>query len=129
MIRTRKVVAIGVALLASVVISARSFGQTVMVDPTIAKPQEVEGKDKKKVPIGTIEVVDGKSGKAAKLTFPNGTGSFTCPLKATPEWNQTDGFSFWVKGDGSDSLGGIELIDDTYAMRYAYAFPIDSTDW
>lgn len=127
--RTRMFVSLGVALLASSVISARSFGQTVMLDPTSVKPQEVEDKDKNKTPIGTIEVVDGKSGKAAKLTFPNGTGLFTGRLHPTPDWDQTDGFSFWVKGDGSDSLGGIELMDDSYALRYAYAFPIDSTEW
>ncbi len=128
--RMRLFVSAGAVLLAMFAVSARAFGQNIpMIDPTKAKPQEVKGKDEKMAPIGTIEVVDGKSGKAAKLTFPSGTGLFTNPLKATPDWDQTDGFSFWVKGDGSDSLGGIELMDDTYALRYAYAFPIDSTEW
>ena len=127
--RTRMFVSLGVALLASAVLSARSFGQTVILDPTQCKPQEVEDKDKKKSPIGTIEIVDGKDGKAAKLTFPSGTGFFSGRLRPTPDWDQTDGFSFWVKGDGSDSLGGIEMMDDSYALRYAYAFPIDSTEW
>ena len=35
-----------------------------------------------------------------------------------------------MKGDGSDHLGGIELIwNGDYATRYAYSFPIDSTEW
>ena len=45
-------------------------------------------------------------------------------------WDAADGISFWVKGDGSKNFGGIELIDHKdYALRYAYCFPLDSTEW
>jgi lysophospholipase L1-like esterase len=47
-----------------------------------------------------------------------------------PQWDQADGFSFWVKSDGSPHLGGIELVwNGNYSLRYALAFPIDSTEW
>lgn len=93
---------------------------------------QVENKEKKKVPCGTIEAVDGKFGKATKFTFIEGAsgGFIAARVHATADWDKSAGFSFWVKGDGSDHWGGIELIDrDDFALRYGYCFPIDSTDW
>ncbi len=86
----------------------------------------------KKVPTGTVEVVEGRFGKACKFTFaPQAQGGFfTAPLKTSLAWDQSAGISFWVKGDGSSHWGGLELIDGSnYALRYAYCFPIDSTQW
>ena len=88
------------------------------------------GKDK--TPGGTVELVDGKFGKACKFTFIEGAqgGFFTAWVNATADWDKAAGFSFWVKGDGSASWGGIELIDgENYGFRYGYCFPIDSTEW
>lgn len=88
------------------------------------------GKEKK--PAGTVELVDGKVGKACKFTFiaDASGGFFTGNVRATPEWDKAAGLSFWLKGDGSKNWGGIELIDGSdYALRYAAAFPLDSTEW
>lgn len=79
-----------------------------------------------------IEPVEGKVGKALKLSFDNdGKGNFaTGRARGNPDWDKAAGFSFWVKGDGSDHLGGIEFIwNEDYGMRYGYAFPINSTEW
>lgn len=80
----------------------------------------------------TAELVDGKMGQAVKLGFDDGCQNVYAQTatRGTPEWDKADGFSFWVKGDGSDHLGGIELVwNDDYALRYAFAFPINHTDW
>jgi lysophospholipase L1-like esterase len=89
-------------------------------------------KDNQKVPTGTAQLVDGKFGKAVRFDFVEGAsgGFMTGRAKATKAWDDADGFSFWVKGDGSQSWGGIELIDrDDFSLRYGYCFPIDSTEW
>ena len=55
---------------------------------------------------------------------------FTAWYNPTVNWDDFAGLSFWVKGDGSNSWGGIQLIDgDDYALRYGFAFPIKSTEW
>ena len=102
------------------------------MDSVRHKPTDVTTKDKKKLPVGTAELVEGKFGKAVKFTFiaDHRGGFFTGAVKPTPAWNDTDGFSFWVKGDGSSTFGGIELIDKSdFGLRYGYCFPIDSTEW
>lgn len=104
---------------------------TVIFDMDAArhKPPAVEGN---KAPLGTIEVVDGKFGKACRFTFaPESRGAFfTASVRPTADWDQAAGISFWVKGDGSKSWGGLEMIDSSnYGLRYAYCFPIDSTQW
>lgn len=89
-------------------------------------------KDNNKVPAGTVEKIDGKFGPGVHFTFAAGAngGFMLARLHPSPEWDKADGFSFWVKGDGSDSWGGIELIDkDNFGLRYGYCFPIDSTEW
>ena len=108
--------------------------QTVIFDMDTVrhKPTEVTDKDKQKVPAATVELVDGKVGKACRFAFRDATGPgfATASVPATPEWDQAEGFSFWVKGDGSAHWGGLELIDaDDYSLRYGYCFPIDSTEW
>jgi lysophospholipase L1-like esterase len=78
------------------------------------------------------ELVDGKIGKAVRFSFDaDARGAFfTSDRLGTPAWDDADGVSFWVKGDGSDHFGGLELIyDDDYAVRYDYAFPLKNTDW
>ena len=85
-----------------------------------------------KTPVGAIEVVPGKFGQACKFSFvADASGGFyTAWANATPAWDEAAGLSFWVKGDGSESWGGLELIDgEDYALRYGYCFPIDSTEW
>ena len=102
------------------------------MDSVRHKPGDFAGKDKQKLPAGTIELVDGKVGKAVKFGFVEGArgGFMIAPARATAEWDQADGFSFWVKGDGSQSFGALELIDKSdFMFRYGYCFPIDSTEW
>jgi acyl-CoA thioesterase I len=80
----------------------------------------------------TAQVVEGKIGRAVKIGFPENCRSAFVQTRSpgTPEWDRAAGFSFWIKGDGSDHLGGIELIwDGNYSLRYAFAFPINCTDW
>jgi lysophospholipase L1-like esterase len=77
-------------------------------------------------------LVEGQAGQAVRLDFADDCQNVYAQTRSggTPEWDKADGFSFWVKGDGSDHLGGIELVwNGDYALRYAYAFPIDSTEW
>src|SRR5690348_4822903 len=58
-----------------------------------------------------VEVVDGKVGKALKFTYGDQCSAQWATrgnMQPTPEWDSAAGFSFWVKGDGSDHLGGIQ---------------------
>jgi lysophospholipase L1-like esterase len=67
-----------------------------------------------------------------KFSFDEGAkGSFfSSNRRGTPAWDRAAGLSFWVKGDGSDHFGGLELIyDDDYAVRYDFAFPLKGTEW
>ena len=69
---------------------------------------------------GRAELVDGREGKAVKFSFDAGSQStfFTSNLHGTTNWDQAAGFSFWVKGDGSNHLAGLQFIyDDDYALR------------
>ena len=102
------------------------------MDPALFSVSEVEGPDKVKRPAGTIAAAEGKEGPGLKISIAaNSSGGFiTTRLRPTPDWNDTAGFSFWVKGDGSENWGGIEMIDhENFGARYGYCFPIDSTDW
>jgi lysophospholipase L1-like esterase len=83
------------------------------------------------VSVGTAALVPGHSGQANALSFVADAkgGFFSADVTGGPEWDEAGGLSFWVKGDGSQSWGGIELIDGSYQGRYAAAFPIDSTEW
>lgn len=97
---------------------------TIRHQPGVVGPQ--------KIPIGTVELVEGKVGRACRFGFGTNdqSGFFTASVRPTPAWDQAAGFSFWVKGDGSTNWGGLEMIDGSdYGLRYGYCFPIDSTDW
>ena len=62
--------------------------------------------------------------------FANATPKFACWVNPSEDWDQYEGLSFWVKGDGSQSYGGLEFIDgNDYSLRFGYCFPIESTDW
>ena len=81
---------------------------------------------------GKVEVVEGHDAKALRFEFPEKCASLFAAraTKATPEWDKAAGFSFWVKGDGSAHLGGLQFIwDNDFSVRYDYAFLIDSTEW
>ena len=81
---------------------------------------------------GRAEAVDGKSGKAVKFSYDDNCLNAFCmtSIRGTAEWDKAAGFSFWVKGDGSKRLGGIQFIwNEDYAARYDFAFPIDGTEW
>lgn len=81
---------------------------------------------------GKLELVDGKVGKAVKFTYPDKCQNvfFMSRVRGQKEWDDAAGFSFWVKGDGSDHFGGIQFIyDEDYAVRYDFMFPIKSTEW
>lgn len=105
--------------------------QTVILDmDTPVHQPGTFGDDK--APVGTIEAVPGKFGQACKFSFVEGAkpGFFTKWVTATPEWDQAQGLSFWLKGDGSANWGGLEMIDgENYALRYGYCFPLNSTEW
>ncbi len=83
-------------------------------------------------PKGTARLVPGRTGQSLAFHFDkNSPGSFaTSNIHGTPDWDCAAGFSFWVKGDGTDQLAGLEFIfDEDYAVRYDYAFPVKGTDW
>lgn len=80
-----------------------------------------------------VESVPGHTGQALQFSFADDAKSVLVQHHgggATPEWDKAAGFSFWVKGDGSNHLGGIEFVwNNDYGQRYAYAFPINDTNW
>ncbi len=83
---------------------------------------------------GAVELVDGKVGKALKFTFEDNCLNVNATpintFKATPEWDNAAGISFWLKGDGSDHLGSFQFVYNwDYTTRYTVTFPIDSTEW
>jgi hypothetical protein len=77
---------------------------------------------------GKAELLPGKFGKAVRFSFAGGGGAFfTRPTHATPDWDKAAGISFWLKGEGSNHCGSLELInDEDYAVRDAYAFPLNA---
>ena len=83
-------------------------------------------------PVGTVKLIKGKVGPAARMHFvaESRGGYFRLPLRADSSWNKAAGFSFWVKGDGSDGPGGLALVDRKQIhARYLFEFPLDSTKW
>ncbi len=124
-------------LIATLMLAADGWGQSpepVLIDMTSVrhKPGEVTAKNNAKAPAGTVDLVDGQFGKACRFSFIESTGPqmFTAWVNPKDDWDQFDGFSFWVKGDGSKSCGGLELIDgDNFGLRCGYCFPINSTKW
>jgi lysophospholipase L1-like esterase len=81
---------------------------------------------------GTARLVAGRSGQAVQFHFDKDTqgGFATSNIHGTLEWDDSAGFSFWVKGDGSDQFAGLEFIfDDDYAVRYDVVFPVKGAEW
>ena len=81
---------------------------------------------------GTAGLVEGKVGKAIHFRFAAGNSGTFFPgnIRGTPDWDRAAGFSFWVKGDGTDGFGGLEfLYEDDYAVRYDLAFPVKGAEW
>jgi lysophospholipase L1-like esterase len=79
-----------------------------------------------------VELVEGKIGKAVKFTFEKDSRSafITSGIKGNPDWDKAAGFSFWVKGFGSNSWGGLQFIyNEDYALRYDFMFPIRGANW
>ncbi|HEY5910093.1 MAG TPA: GDSL-type esterase/lipase family protein [Verrucomicrobiae bacterium] len=123
-----------VVLVAVGVARGLSAEETVILDMDAVrhKTGEVTTKEGHKVPIGTVELVEGKFNKAVRFSFTDGVGAgfMTASVQATREWDQAAGMSFYVRGDGSTNWAGLELIDrNDYSLRYAFCFPIDSTEW
>ena len=125
-----------VFLLVVMGLTASAWGQTtqpLLFDMSaVHHTPPVIAKGKAKIPGGTVELIDGQFGKACKFSFVQATGPqfFTAGVKPQGNWDQYEGFSFLVKGDGSKSCGGLEFIDaENYALRYGYCFPIASTEW
>lgn len=80
----------------------------------------------------TLELAEGKDGKAVKFTFADQCMNAFCfsKIRGAADWDAAAGISFWVKGDGSANLGGIQFVwNEDYGARYGFAFPIDSTEW
>jgi len=79
-----------------------------------------------------VAPVPGRSVGALQFSFANDCMNVFCQgrVSGKPEWDGAAGISFWVKGDGSNHLGGLEFIwNGDYSQRYGYAFPINSTAW
>jgi len=120
-------------LVLALLVALPAAAQTPIKD--LDTPQFAVGtleRDGAQVPAGTVQLVPGHTGQANQFTFVADAhnGFFTTTLKPTPEWDRAAGLSFWVKGDGSSSWGGVEVIaDDDFTKRYAFCFPVDSTAW
>jgi hypothetical protein len=64
---------------------------------------------------GSASLVDGRVGRAVRFRFEADSPStfFTGNIHGKPEWDHALGFSFWVRGNGSDGFGGLEFIYGT----------------
>ncbi len=53
---------------------------------------------------GSARLVEGKFGRAVQFRFAADSPGifFTSNFRGTPAWDQAEGFSFWVKGEGDD---------------------------
>ncbi|MCW8129636.1 MAG: CIA30 family protein [Planctomycetota bacterium] len=73
----------------------------------------------------------GHAGGAIKFTLPESSGPQFVgrSVNADASWDQTQGLSFWLKGDGSDHFIAVSLIDDSYTKRYAALVDLKSTEW
>lgn len=79
-----------------------------------------------------VEAVAGHDGKALQFSFEQGCQSAFAmsKVRGAPEWDQAAGVSFWVKGDGSQSLGGLQLIwNDDFSVRYDASFSVAGKEW
>ena len=102
------------------------------MDTVRHKPAEVTDAKKQKVPVGSVELVEGRTGKAVRFAFTQPSAGFmTAAVRGQPAWDKADGFGFWVRGAGDGTQwGGIELIDrDDFGLRYACCFPVAGRDW
>ncbi|MBN2137461.1 MAG: SGNH/GDSL hydrolase family protein [Sedimentisphaerales bacterium] len=111
-------------------LSAAWGGETVIFDMDTVRHKPTAGPDKE--PVGKVSVVPGRFGDACLFGFRENrpSGFFTASVAADEKWNDSAGVSFYVKGDGSKSWAGLEMIDKSdYSLRYAFCFPIDSTQW
>src|SRR5687767_8202422 len=120
--RTRRLTSLALILFFLSATSPAADGLIDAMDALTFQPPKEKAK---------VELVDGKIGKAIKLTFDEGSHAFiTGNSKATPEWDKAEGISFWLKGDGSQHCGAMHFIwNEDYAMRYECAFPLNSTEW
>jgi len=133
--RTRTSATMGILLVllttrASSLVAQQQDPATIFDMDTARHKAPAAGKDGQAP--ATVEVVEGKLGKACRFQFaPESKGAFcTASVRPTPAWDEAAGISFYVKGDGSNGWGGLEMIDGSdYALRYGYCFPIDSTEW
>src|SRR6476659_3102801 len=81
---------------------------------------------------GAAELVEGKVGKAVRFSFEKDARSafFTSNIRGTAAWDRAAGFSFWVKGDGTDHFTGLQFIyDEDYSVRYDLCFPVKGKEW
>ena len=116
--RVRKLLTWGLASLVAFAAGAgpsagqEAAGVVLDMDSAIHRPIPF---GKEKMPTGTVEVVEGRFGKACQFRFAENArgGFFVAGVKGGPDWDEAAGISFWVKGDGSASWGGLELIDET----------------
>lgn len=110
------------------VVRAAEDAGPVLFDMNFAQRYKLNKKD----PAGTISSVEGKFGKAIQFDFKKlkSHNFFFGYMKMPAAADQCDGFSFYLKGDGSDNFGCLEFIDTSnYGLRYDYAFPLKSTEW
>jgi lysophospholipase L1-like esterase len=116
---------------AGAVVAEAAGGAVVLDMDTLQLQPGTFGPAEQPASVGTVALVPGHAGQANALSFVAGAsgGFFNADVTAGPEWDGAGGLSFWVKGDGSQSWGGVELIDESYEGRYAAAFPINSTEW
>ena len=117
-------------LLAAALVCAAVFALGAAEGPVVDSMDELRFRPPREK--GRAELVAGKHGKAVRFSFDKDARSafFTSPIRGTPAWDKAAGLSFWVKGDGADCFGGLQLIyDDDYSLRYDFAFPVKGTEW
>lgn len=81
---------------------------------------------------GAAELVEGKFGKAVRFSLEKDARStfFTSNIRGTADWDKAAGFSFWVKGDGTDHFAGLQFIyDNDFAVRYDLCFAVKGKEW
>lgn len=79
-----------------------------------------------------VQLVPGREGGALQFTFEKDARSSFAVGKSRgqPDWEQAEGISFWVRGDGTEQFAGLQFIwNEDYALRYDYGFWVRGNEW
>jgi lysophospholipase L1-like esterase len=112
---------------------AATTGDAVLVDAMDQAAQWSTG-PVKGTPPATAAPCEGRDGRpAAALAVQVSVGKLSAvvshALQPDATWNEYDGLSFWVKGDGSENWANIRLQGGDSSRLWVASFPLRQTQW